>query len=63
MLMVYGYINDHQLLPLMTSGFAITLDKRFGHSLFVHYLVLALGFRVASAQSEKEVNCRDLKVG
>ena len=41
------------MVPLMPSGFMKMLGKGFGHSLFVHYVVLALGFCVASAQLEK----------
>ena len=53
MVRVYGCVNGHQLVPLMPSGFVNTLGKGFGHLLFVHYVVLALGFRVAFAQLEK----------
>ena len=53
MVRVYGCVNGHQLVPLIPSGFFITLGKGFGHLLFVHYVVLALGFRVAFAQLEK----------
>ena len=37
----------------MPLGFVKTLGKGYGHSLFVHYVVLELGFHVASAQLEK----------
>ena len=37
----------------MPSGFVKRLGKVFGHSLFVHYVVLALGFHVTSARFEK----------
>ena len=50
MLRVYGCINGHQLVPLKPSGFVNTLGKGFGRSLFMHYVVLELGFHVASAQ-------------
>ena len=53
MVRVYECVNGHQLVPLMPSGFVKMLGNRFGHSLFVHYVVLALGFCVASAQLEK----------
>ena len=53
MVRVYGCVNGHELVPLMPSGFVKTLGKGFGHSLFVHYVVLELGFHVASTQLEK----------
>ena len=53
MVRVYGCVNGHDLVPLMPSWFLNTLGKGFGHSLFVHYVVLALGFPVACAQLEK----------
>ena len=53
MVRVYGCVNGHQLVPLMPSGFVNTFGKVFGHSLFVHYVALALGFHVDSAQLEK----------
>ena len=53
MVRVYGCVNGHQLVPLMPSRFVNTLGKGFGHSMFVHYVVLALWFHVASAQLEK----------
>ena len=53
MVRVYGCFNCHQLVPLILSRFVKTLGKGFGHLLFVHYVVLALGFHVASMQLEK----------
>ena len=53
MVRVYECINGHQLVPLMPSGFVKMLGKGFGHSLFVHYVVLTVGFHVASTQLEK----------
>ena len=53
MVRVYECVNGHQLVPLMPSGFVKTLGKGFGNSLFVHYVVLALGCHVASMQLEK----------
>ena len=53
MVRVYGCVNSHQLVPLMPLGFVKTLGKGFGHLLFVHYVILALGFCVASVQLEK----------
>ena len=37
----------------MSSEFVKMLGKEFGHSLFVHYVVLALGFHVASRKLDK----------
>ena len=53
MVRVHECVNGHQLMSLMPLGFVKMLGKEFGHSLFVHYVVLALGFHVASAQLEK----------
>ena len=50
---VYGCVKGYPLVPLMPSGFVKTLGKGFGHLLFVHYVVLALWFHVASTQFEK----------
>ena len=56
MVRVHECVNGHQLVPLIPLGFVKTLAKGFGHSLSVHYVVLALGFHVASAQLEKGGN-------
>ena len=50
---VYVCVNGHQLVPLMPSGFVKMLGKGFVHSMFVNYVVLELGFLVASTQLEK----------
>ena len=41
------------MVPLMPSRLEKKLGKGFGHSLFVYYVVLALGFNVAFVQLEK----------
>ena len=53
MVRVYECLNGNQLVPLMPLGFVKMLGKGFGHSFFVNYVVLALGFHVASVQLEK----------
>ena len=53
MVRVYVCINGPQLVPLMPSRFVNTLEKGFGNLLFVHYVVLELGFHVASAKLDK----------
>ena len=53
MVRVYGCVNGHQLVPLMPLVLLKNTWKNIWHSLFVHYVVLALGFHVASAQMEK----------
>ena len=53
MVRVHECINGHYPVPLMPSGFVKTLGKGFGNSSFMHYVVLALGFHVASMQLEK----------
>ena len=53
MVRIYECVNGHQLVPLMSSGFVKMLGKGFGNSLFVDYVVLELGFHVASMQLEK----------
>ena len=58
MVRVYECVNGHQLVPLISSRFVKQLGKGFGHSLFVHSVVLALRFCVASAQLEKGGNLR-----
>ena len=53
MVRVYECVNGIQLVPLMPSRFAKMLGKGFGNSLFVHYVVLSLGFNVDSTRLEK----------
>ena len=62
MVRVYECINGHHIVPLMPSGFVKMLCKGFEHSLFVHNVVLELGFHVASSQLEKEETSIDLQV-
>ena len=53
MVRVYECINGNYLVPLMPSKFVKTLGKGFMNLLFVHYVVLASAFHVASTQLEK----------
>ena len=53
MVSIHECVNGHQLVPLIPLGFVKMLGKGFGHSLIMHYVVLALGFHVDFVQLEK----------